>query len=230
MRRSTTTPAAWTTNGVTTPMSPTVCSLPTDRIPTPNGIRPLRFLEIGVAEGGSLGVWRRFFGSEATVCGVDIDPTCAGLVCADVAQIRDDSSARASMPATDEPAHLGSGGPQGHRYESLPRVARHLPGGHGVNSQELVAADTLPFGGPQGFPLDPSAQGLLIGADLTPGAIELVRTHSDGTQTLGQHRLPHGGSDTGRVLGPEIVEHDNPVGLEQRPSGPNVAYHVVVEV
>jgi hypothetical protein len=41
--------------------------------------RPLRFLEIGVARGGSLELWRGYFGPEATIFGIDIDPLCAGF-------------------------------------------------------------------------------------------------------------------------------------------------------
>ena len=39
--------------------------------------QPLRFLEIGVDRGGSLQAWRRYFGPEATLVGIDINPTCA---------------------------------------------------------------------------------------------------------------------------------------------------------
>ena len=39
--------------------------------------RPLKFLEIGVLHGGSLEVWRKYFGSGATIFGIDIDPACA---------------------------------------------------------------------------------------------------------------------------------------------------------
>lgn len=39
--------------------------------------RPLRFLEIGVFRGGSLRMWRNYFGPQATIFGIDIDPACA---------------------------------------------------------------------------------------------------------------------------------------------------------
>jgi len=37
-------------------------------------------LEIGVWQGGSLELWRDYFGERAVICGVDIDPDCAGKV------------------------------------------------------------------------------------------------------------------------------------------------------
>ena len=36
----------------------------------------VKMLEIGVFEGGSLGLWRKFFGDEAVIFGVDINPNC----------------------------------------------------------------------------------------------------------------------------------------------------------
>lgn len=36
-----------------------------------------RFLEIGVSQGGSLDLWRSYFGEKATIFGIDIDPDCA---------------------------------------------------------------------------------------------------------------------------------------------------------
>ncbi|HVQ07454.1 MAG TPA: class I SAM-dependent methyltransferase [Allosphingosinicella sp.] len=42
--------------------------------------RPVTFLEIGVNRGGSLEMWRRYFGAEAVIAGVDIDEVCASRV------------------------------------------------------------------------------------------------------------------------------------------------------
>ena len=39
--------------------------------------KPARILEIGVFKGGSLLMWRRYFGEEAIIFGIDIDPACA---------------------------------------------------------------------------------------------------------------------------------------------------------
>lgn len=37
----------------------------------------VRVLEIGVDHGGSLQLWKRYFGSDAKIVGLDIDPRCA---------------------------------------------------------------------------------------------------------------------------------------------------------
>ena len=37
----------------------------------------VRFLEIGVSQGGSQKIWREYFGEAATIFGIDIDPDCA---------------------------------------------------------------------------------------------------------------------------------------------------------
>jgi hypothetical protein len=38
--------------------------------------KPIRMLEIGVSHGGSLALWRQFFGPDAVIFGVDIDERC----------------------------------------------------------------------------------------------------------------------------------------------------------
>lgn len=40
------------------------------------GRADLSILEIGVAAGGSLDLWRRYFGSQARIVGIDINPSC----------------------------------------------------------------------------------------------------------------------------------------------------------
>ena len=42
--------------------------------------RPLRILELGVSRGGSLELWRKYFGPDARIVGIDIDPACAERV------------------------------------------------------------------------------------------------------------------------------------------------------
>jgi hypothetical protein len=41
--------------------------------------RPLRFLEIGVSHGGSLQLWRKYFGPDAAVWGIDVNPACVAV-------------------------------------------------------------------------------------------------------------------------------------------------------
>jgi cephalosporin hydroxylase len=41
--------------------------------------KPIRFLEIGVNRGGSLQMWREYFGPGALIYGIDVNPECAEL-------------------------------------------------------------------------------------------------------------------------------------------------------
>lgn len=50
-----------------------------DRYFAPFRGKPVRFLEIGSWRGGSLAMWREYFGPEAVIFGIDIDPACAAF-------------------------------------------------------------------------------------------------------------------------------------------------------
>jgi hypothetical protein len=61
--------------------------------------RPLRFLEIGVSKGGSLQMWRRYFGPQAVIFGIDIDPSCAAF---------DGQSGKVRIGSQADPDFLGA--------------------------------------------------------------------------------------------------------------------------
>ena len=46
--------------------------------------RDVKLLEIGVHEGGSLQIWRKFLGEQAVIFGIDIKPACRDLDTADL--------------------------------------------------------------------------------------------------------------------------------------------------
>ena len=48
-----------------------------DRYFSPYRGKPVRMLEIGVSKGGSLDLWRQWFGPDLVLFGIDIDPDCA---------------------------------------------------------------------------------------------------------------------------------------------------------
>lgn len=59
----------------------------------------LTFLEIGIFLGGSLELWRKLFGPDASISGIDINPDCAGYV---------DAPNRAFIGSQADPAFLRS--------------------------------------------------------------------------------------------------------------------------
>ena len=62
--------------------------------------QPICFLEIGVDRGGSLEMWKDYFGEGATIVGVDIQPGCKAFQQADkkIYALRDTISCTDSMP------------------------------------------------------------------------------------------------------------------------------------
>lgn len=58
---------------------------------------PVKFLEIGVFNGGSLDMWRNYFGQDAVIFGIDIDPNCANL---------NGRSAQVRIGSQDDPTFL----------------------------------------------------------------------------------------------------------------------------
>jgi cephalosporin hydroxylase len=61
------------------------------------GVRPLRLLEIGTRHGGSLQMWRKYFGPEASIWGVDLDSRCAEI---------DDADLNIRIGSQDDPGFL----------------------------------------------------------------------------------------------------------------------------
>ena len=47
-----------------------------DRFFAPFRNKEIKFLEIGVFGGGSLAMWKNYFGAKAKICGIDINPEC----------------------------------------------------------------------------------------------------------------------------------------------------------
>ena len=68
---------------------------------------PVRILELGIAGGGSLQIWRKYFGPQARIVGVDIDPACLDRVDPDTPAIIGDQSKPAILDAAL--AQLGGG-------------------------------------------------------------------------------------------------------------------------
>jgi hypothetical protein len=97
---------------------------------------PVRLLELGVSAGGSLDIWRKYFGPSARIVGIDIDPACASRVSAENTVIIGDQSDPGVLAAAidklgggvdiviDDGSHLGR-----HQIASFnylyPRISEH---------------------------------------------------------------------------------------------------------
>jgi hypothetical protein len=60
---------------------------------------PVRILELGIGDGGSLQIWRKYFGAEAKIVGIDIDPICQERVDAGTDAVIGDQSDPAVLAA-----------------------------------------------------------------------------------------------------------------------------------
>jgi hypothetical protein len=67
----------------------------------------VRVLELGVSRGGSLQLWRKYFGPAARIVGVDIDPVCAERADSDVCVIIGDQTDPVTLQSAVE--QLGGG-------------------------------------------------------------------------------------------------------------------------
>lgn len=68
---------------------------------------PVRLLELGIGRGGSLQIWREYFGPAARIVGIDIDPACRQRIEGDTAAIIGDQSDAATLDAALD--RLGGG-------------------------------------------------------------------------------------------------------------------------
>lgn len=98
--------------------------------------RPVNVLEIGVFSGGSLPMWREYFGPEATIYGVDIEPACKAYEAERVKVMIGDQADpafwkrfKAEVPALDVVIDDGGHQPQ-QQATTLEHLLPHLrPGG-----------------------------------------------------------------------------------------------------
>jgi len=68
-----------------------------DRYFSPYRGKPIKMLEIGVKKGGSLKMWREYFGDEAIIYGIDIDEKCREF---------DGQAAQVRIGSQDDPEFL----------------------------------------------------------------------------------------------------------------------------
>ena len=54
-----------------------------DELFTPYKNKKITFVEVGVLDGGSLQIWKKFFGPESRIIGIDLNPECKKFECDD---------------------------------------------------------------------------------------------------------------------------------------------------
>ena len=120
----------------------------------------VRMLEIGVSQGGSLELWRKYLGPDAVLFGVDIDPRCKGRV---------DAPNQVRIGSQDDPAFLKS------VVSEMGGVDLVLDDGSHIGRHQLASLNTL-------FPLL-SDRGLYVIEDLHTAY--WPRTHDGGYRRPG---------------------------------------------
>jgi cephalosporin hydroxylase len=69
--------------------------------------KPVRVLEIGVSHGGSLQIWKQYFGAKAEIIGLDIDPRCEDYEEDQIQIYTGDQSKLVDSPKLDAFVHHG---------------------------------------------------------------------------------------------------------------------------
>src|ERR1700740_101985 len=86
------------------------------------------FLEIGIAHGGSLQMWRKFFGEEAVIIGVDVNPECKRF---------EDGNIKVFIGSQEDPVFLED------LKTKIPRVDVLLDDGGHTMRQQMVTFEHL---------------------------------------------------------------------------------------
>lgn len=93
-------------------------------------------LEIGVSKGGSLELWRHYFGSKSKIYGVDIDPKCKNLEGEQIEIFIGDAEDREFLRSLKE---------------KIPKIDIVIDdGGHHMNQQIVAFEELYPFISPDG--------------------------------------------------------------------------------
>jgi Methyltransferase domain len=168
--------------------------------------KPVRFLEIGVSKGGSLSMWRKWFGPDAVIFGIDIEPKCARYNGID-AQVRIGSQADpaflaqvvAEMGGVDVVLDDGSH-QMDHIRISLETLLPHLSDGGTYMIEDLHTAYFPAFGG---------------GVDAPKNFFRML-----GDMVEDMHRWYHRGALHNKTLAPWVTGihvHDSIVVLDKSP-------------
>lgn len=164
-------------------------------------------LEIGVSQGGSLQMWREYFGAGARIVGIDVDPRCR--------QFEDESTAILIGDQAD-PAFLAD------VRRRLPRIDVLIDdGGHAMEPQIITFGELYPHLQPNGVYICEDVHSSYLpaweGGLRRPGTfIEFCKALVDGLHAW--YHLPAGSEMDAFSLGTyAIAFYDSVVVIEKRP-------------